>query len=221
MPGRASSLTPRRSGTAAAATPPTSWGRTSGTPRPAVRSRATTSNEPPDFAARAKDPAFGGALPEGKVFDGVPLLHFDGYSEDKDGAPTFRYHLQAGTDDRLDVSEHLESLRSGAAAGVARQFLAASPGAASDAGCWPAKAPRSRDCSTRRGAPLALDLKSGTAETPAAGKALVLPQDGDHVVVLRLPAAPDGAVWRVQKGGAGWIALVRLPAAADATQAAD
>ena len=31
---------------------------------------ATTSNEPPDFAARAKDPAFGAGLPEGKLFDG-------------------------------------------------------------------------------------------------------------------------------------------------------
>ena len=122
MRGRAPSSTPRRSGTAAAATPPTSWGRTSGTPRPAVPIAATTSSEPPDFAARAKDPAFGGALPEGKVFDGVPLLHFDGYGEDKAGAPTFRYHLQAGTDDRLDVSERLEALRTGAAAGVARHF---------------------------------------------------------------------------------------------------
>ena len=96
--------------------------------------------------------------------------------------------------------------------------LAASPGAASRRGCWPAKAPGSRACSTHKGTPLPLDLKSGTAETPAAGKALLLPQDGDHAIVLRLPAAPEGAVWRVQKGGAGWIALVRIPSAAAATK---
>ena len=47
---------------------------------------ATPSSEPPDFTARAKDPAFGGALPEGKVFDGVPLLHFDGYAWTGTGA---------------------------------------------------------------------------------------------------------------------------------------
>jgi cytochrome c553/cytochrome c551/c552/mono/diheme cytochrome c family protein len=178
---------------------------------------ATTSNEPPDFAARAKDPAFGGALPEGKVFDGAPLLHFDGYGEDKTGAPTFRYHLQAGTDDRLDVSERLEALRTGAAAGVARQFSLNVPARQVT---WllageSAAEPRLLDA---QGAPLALDLKSGTAETPAAGKALLLSQDGDHAVVLRMPTAPEGAVWRVQKGGAGWIALVRLSSAADASK---
>jgi cytochrome c551/c552/cytochrome c553 len=178
---------------------------------------ATTSNEPPDFAARAKDPAFGGALPEGKVFDGVPLLHFDGYSEDKAGAPTFRYHLQAGTDDRLDVSEHLESLRSGAAAGVARRFALQVPAGQVT---WllvgeSAAEPRLLDA---QGTAVALDLKAGTAETPAAGKALLLPTDGDHAIVLMLPEAPAGAVWRVQRGGAGWIALVRIPAAAEATK---
>ena len=178
---------------------------------------ATTSNEPPDFLARAKDPAFGGALPEGKVFDGVPLLHFDGYSEDKAGAPTFRYHLQAGTDDRLDVSEHLESLRSGTAAGVARQFSLQIPARQVT---WllageSAAAPRLLDA---RGAPLALDLKSGKAETPAIGNALLLPQDGDHAGGVRLPTAPAGAVWRVQTAGAGWVALVRIPLAADATK---
>jgi cytochrome c553/cytochrome c551/c552 len=176
---------------------------------------ATTSNEPPDFAARAKDPAFGGALPEGKVFDGVPLLHFDGYSEDKAGAPTFRYHLQAGTDDRLDVSEHLESLRSGTAAGVARRFALQIP---AEQVTWllvgeSAAEPRLLDA---RGTPAALDLKAGTAETPTAGKALLLPEDGDHAIVLRLAEAPAGAVWRIQKRNAGWMALVRIPASADA-----
>ena len=56
------------------------------------------------------------------LFDGAPLLRFDGYALDKDGVPTFHYHLQAGTDDRLEVHERIESLRSGAAAGLARRF---------------------------------------------------------------------------------------------------
>ncbi|HBI43902.1 MAG TPA: hypothetical protein DDY78_13785 [Planctomycetales bacterium] len=33
-----------------------------------------------------------------------------------------------------------------------------------------------------------------------------------------LPKAPASAVWRVQKGGAGWVALMRLPAASNATK---
>ena len=175
---------------------------------------ATTSDDPPDFTARAKDPAFGGALPEGKLFDGAPLLHFDGYSEDKDGAPTFRYHLQAGTDDRLDVSERVGPLRNGAAAGVSRHFALQVPARQN---LWLlagecAGEPRLLD---GKGAAMPLDLKTGTAETPAAGKALLLPQDGEHVIVLTLAAAPDGAVWRVRKGGAGWQAFLRAPAAAD------
>ncbi len=171
---------------------------------------ATPSEQPPDFTARAKDAAFGGALPEGVLFDGVPLLHFDGYALDREGAPTFHYHLQGGTDDRLDVRERIESLRNGAAAGVARRFALQVP---SRQNAWLLAGecggePRLLDA---KGTAVALDLKSGTAEVAAAGKALLLPQDGDHVVILKLAAAPDGTVWRVQKGGAGWQALVRVP----------
>jgi len=111
----------------------------------------------------------------------------------------------------------LESLRTGAAAGVARRFALQIPARQV---AWllvgeSAAKPRLLDA---QGTPVALDLKSGTAETPAAGKALLLPQDGDHAIVLMLSAAPEGAVWRIQKSGAGWIALVRIPAAADATK---
>jgi mono/diheme cytochrome c family protein len=174
---------------------------------------ATPSNEPPDFAARAKDPDFGAPLPEGQLFKGVQLVHFDGYDLDKEGAPTFRYHLQAGTDDRLGVSERLEALRNGAAAGVARHFTLELPGKQT---AWLLAGecggePKSLDA---KGAAQLLDLKSGPADFPAAGKALLLPQDGDRVTVLTLPAAPDGTTWRVQKGGAGWQVLVRVPAAA-------
>ena len=171
---------------------------------------ATPSDQPPDFAARAKAAAFGAGLPEGKVFDGVPLLHFDGYGLEKDGSPTFRYHLQAGTDDRLEVNEHLEALRTGAAAGVVRHFAMQVPARQNG---WilageSAAEPKLLDA---KGTAVALDLKSGSAESPASGKGLVLPQDGDHVIVLTLPVAPEAAMWRVQKGGAGWQVLVRIP----------
>ena len=171
---------------------------------------ATPSDSPPDFAARAKDPAFGGAMPEGVLFDGAPLLHFDGYALDKDGVPTFHYHLQAGTDDRLDVSERITALRNGAAAGVARRFELQVP-ARQNAWLLVGECggePRLLDGKAAAGA---LELKSGATEVPAAGKALLLQGDGDHVIVLTLASAPEGAVWRVQKGGAGWQALVRVP----------
>ncbi len=172
---------------------------------------ATPSEQPPDFAARAKDPAFGGALPEGQLFDGVPLLHFDGYALDRDGAPTFRYHLQAGTDDRLDVQERIESLRNGAAAGVARRFALQVPAQAERLAAG--RRVRRRAATARRqggGRAAGPEVRDGGSRRRPARR-LLLPQDGDHVVILKLTAAPDGTVWRVQKGGAGWQALVRVP----------
>src|SRR5262249_15545170 len=53
----------------------------------------SSSLEPPDFAARAKDPAYGAKMPDGEVFRGEPLLHFTGYGTDKAGNPIFRYTL--------------------------------------------------------------------------------------------------------------------------------
>jgi hypothetical protein len=175
---------------------------------------ATPSNEPPDFAGRAKDPAFGGGLPEGKVFDGTPLLHFDGYATDKDGAPTFRYHLGAGAEDKVEVSERVESLRNAGAAGVARRFTLQAP-ARQVAWVLAGESTKEPRVLESTGAATAIDLKSGGPETVAADRALVLSQDGDHVTVLALAAPPDGAAWRVQKGGAGWQVLLRVPAPAD------
>ncbi|MBL8794001.1 MAG: c-type cytochrome, partial [Planctomycetia bacterium] len=54
------------------------------------------SNDPPDFAAQAKDPAWGGPLPDSKVFMGVKQLEFRGYGSDPSGAVTFRYTVAAG-----------------------------------------------------------------------------------------------------------------------------
>ena len=96
--------------------------------------------------------------------------------------PTFRYHLQAGTDDRLDVSERIERA---AQRGGGRAWPGISPlqvpARQNAPGCWPASAPANHALLDAKGAVLPLDLKSGSAETPAAGKAVVLPQDGDHV----------------------------------------
>jgi hypothetical protein len=48
---------------------------------------------------------------------------------------------------------------------------------------------------------------------PAAGSLLVLPQDGEHVIVLALGAAPEGSRWQLYKLGNTWQALLHLPTA--------
>jgi mono/diheme cytochrome c family protein len=169
------------------------------------------SKEPPDFAAQSRDPAYGAAVPEGKVYDGPRQLAFEGYTTDKEGMPTFRYRLQAADPNPVEVTERPEPLRSGVGVGVARRFTVK---AAASQMAWlfageTKREPRLLDA---KAAPLALDLKAGEVELPAAGRALVLPQDGDKVIVLALSAAPEGACWRLRKLDARWQVLLRLPA---------
>jgi hypothetical protein len=170
----------------------------------------STSGEPPDFTARAGDPAYGAGLPEGKAFLGTPLLHFKGYGLDKDGSPIFHYALQASADRELKVSEKLETPHSAVAAGIGRRFTLEVP-----AGQTPwlvigegGKEPRFLDTS---GAPAAVDLKSGKIDAPASTRRVVLPQDGDKVTVFATTAAPEGSEWRLQHSGAKWQLLLRIP----------
>ncbi len=174
----------------------------------------TTSGEALDFLNRAKDPAYGGRLPEGKLYDGPVLLQFEGYATDKQDVPTFRYHLRTGTDEKVTVSERIESLRSSAAAGVARHFRIR---AGSGQIIWllageTSGTPRLLD---DKGNPLALDLKSGKVDVPIAGRMLVLPQDGERIAVLSLSAAPKGCQWRLERRAGRWQALLQMPAGPD------
>jgi mono/diheme cytochrome c family protein len=171
----------------------------------------TTSNESPDFANRAKDPAYGGRLPEGKLYDGPALLQFEGYATDKHGVPTFRYHLRTGADEKVTVSERIESLRCPAAVGVARHFRIR---AGSGQVVWLLAGetngtPRLLD---DKGAPITLDLQSGKVDVSIAGRMLVLPQGGDRVAVLSLSAAPKGSRWRLERRAGLWQALLQIPA---------
>src|SRR5581483_7586532 len=47
----------------------------------------------PDFAARAKDPAYGASPAEGQAYSGPRAYQFDGYDTDTAGRPTFHYRL--------------------------------------------------------------------------------------------------------------------------------
>jgi cbb3-type cytochrome oxidase cytochrome c subunit len=175
----------------------------------------STSAAPPDFAARAKDPAFGGPVPEGKLHDGPNLLHFDGYSTDREGVPTFRYHLEQGGDDKVDVSERVESLRCSVAVGVARRFALSLPAKQTP---WLLAGETTREPRVlgEKNAPAAIDLRGGSADVDASRYKVVLPADGERVVVLALAKAPPGAEWHLQKVGGTWQVLLRLPAPAEA-----
>jgi hypothetical protein len=172
----------------------------------------TASNEPPDFLARAKDPAFGAALPEGKVYDGPRQVRFEGYSTDKDGLPTFHYRLNAADPQSVTVLEQPLPLHSPVAAGLARHFTLEVPAQQTP---WlfageTAGEPRLLDS---KGTALALDLKTGSAEAPAAGTFLLLPQGAGHVIVLAPGTAPAGSRWQLYRLGNTWQALLQLPRA--------
>jgi cytochrome c2/mono/diheme cytochrome c family protein len=170
----------------------------------------TTSAEPPDFLNRAKDPAYGGSLPEGKLYDGPALLQFEGYATDKMGVPTFRYHLQTGPDEIVTIHERIEPKRAPVAVGVGRRFELHMPG---DRTVWllageTSGVPRLLD---GHGTSQALNLKADKIEVPVAGRMVVLPQDGDRVAVLALRAAPEGSQWRLERRDGRWQVLLRTP----------
>jgi hypothetical protein len=175
------------------------------------------SNEPPDFAARAQDPAYGADPGEGKVFQGQRLLTFEGYETDPAGYPTFRYRLDAGGSEFLRVRERPLPLRSPAGVGLARHFTLDVP---KQRPTWllageARQEPRVLD---GKGNPVALDLRSGKAEVGAVGRLLVLPQGGGRAVALLLTAAPEGARWHLQRRGDVWTAILGLPAAREAAR---
>jgi mono/diheme cytochrome c family protein len=170
----------------------------------------TASNEPPDFLARAKDPAFGGALPEGKVHDGARQVRFEGYSTDKEGLPTFRYRLNAADPQSVAVTEQPLPLHSPVAAGLARRFTLEVP-AQQTPWLFAGETTREPRLLDSKGMALPLDLKTGSAEVPAAGNLLVLPQDSEHVIVLALSSAPAGSRWQLYRLGNTWQALLHLP----------
>jgi mono/diheme cytochrome c family protein len=171
----------------------------------------TYSNEPPDFARQASDPAHGAPLPEGKVFAGDRQLRFDGYSVDKVGLPTFRYRVNAADPEPVGISECPEPLRCGGGVGVSRRFsleLAAKQTPWLLAG-ESSREPRVHDS---KGASVTVDLKAPMVELPA-DRIIVLPQENDKAVVLKLAAAPEGSRWQLRQQEKKWQVLLRLPTA--------
>lgn len=169
---------------------------------------------PPDFAARASNPAFGAPLPlePARIYDGPSAVRFDGFSLDKAGRPTFRYTLAEGPKGtELKVAETPAPLKNGIASGLTRQFAVDRPGEFQP---WFLAGTAVRDprAFAADGTPLPLDLKAAEVKLPAPGTRLVLPVEGDRAAVLDVPAAPPGTEWRLVPRNGSWLAVLRLPA---------
>jgi mono/diheme cytochrome c family protein len=169
------------------------------------------SNEPPDFAAQARDPAYGATLPEGQWYAGPRQVRFEGYQTDRAGLPRFEYRVQSDEDSPLEIRERPEPLHSPAGIGLARYFTLRAPARRT---AWLLAAegqePRILD---GQGVRVATDIRSGAVQVPAEGRAVVLPQGGGRAIVLILNAGPHGSEWYLRHQGPTWQAILRLPAA--------
>jgi mono/diheme cytochrome c family protein len=175
-----------------------------------------TSNEPPDFRAQARDPAYGAALPEGQLYSGPRHLVFEGYHLDRSGTPAFHYRLEPDPGHPLEVSERPGPLHSPAGVGVARHFTLKVPAEHTP---WllagEGQQPRVVDA---KGMPVVADWKSGSLEMPAQSRTIVLPQGGGRSVVLVVTAAPEGTQWLLRRQSSAWRAILRLPTFRAATE---
>jgi cytochrome c551/c552 len=168
------------------------------------------SQEPPDFAKRSNDPAFGKPLPDLQLFKGDRKVFFDGYSLDEKSVPTFYYRVLGEGTAPLTVVEKVEPLKS-IATGFLRDFkLTIPPNSASylNAG----ESNQEPKLFNADGSEVKLDLKSGASEQEVAGKLVILPGEGDGSTVLSLSPSIEGVKWRLQpRPGGGWQALVKIP----------
>jgi mono/diheme cytochrome c family protein len=182
----------------------------------------TNPDVPPDFPARANNPAFGTPLPlePARVYDGPRAVAFDGFALDKAGRPTFRYHLSEGTSGVLSVAETPAPLKSGVAAGLARKFEIEAPAGYR---AWLLAGQSGKEPRAVRADGTTVTLREGGTEQSvevATGMKVVLPADGDRATVLELIDAPAGTQWRFVKSSGGWLAVVRLPGAKTPVKAA-
>lgn len=171
----------------------------------------TEGTDPPDFAARAKDPAYGARLPDGQIYQGQRHLRFGGYSTGANGEPTFRYEVD-GASKTATVSETVKAERRAAGLGVQRTFALTVP---KDRTGWLllTEGPNEPQLLVE-----GVAKKLDKLELPVAAGALLLPLDGERVQVLRVSGA--AATYRVQKLGNTWQVLALLPGN-DAVQTLD
>jgi mono/diheme cytochrome c family protein len=168
----------------------------------------STNGTPPDFATRAKDPAYG-ALPatSDTVFVGPSKVRLAGYTTDAKGYPTFRYTVRGEADAQLRIAERPSPLKGGVAVGLLRHFALEVPAQQT---VW------FRAGVSKR--PLRVLAADGTSKDATVGllpltSAVLVPGDGERLTGLRA-SGPDGATWQIVNEGANWQVFVQLPAGA-------
>ncbi len=164
----------------------------------------TEGDSPPDFALRAKDPAYGAAPPANSAFLNEPLLRFRGYRTDAKGNPAFAYEVD-GSGVTINVIEAITARRFPAGLGLRRTFALDLP---KNRTGWLllAEGPDEPQRVDSEGAIHKID-----ATFPVKDGALLVPRGGDRVELLRVGHAE--AKFRVQKLGANWQVLVQTPGA--------
>lgn len=173
----------------------------------------TNPHLPPDFLARANNPAFGTPLPlePARIYHGLQAVHFDGYSLDRQNRPTFRYTLnEGGTGAVLRIAETPIPMTTVVATGFRRHFEFEAPGGYSTWFLAGQSAQQPRAVSTN-GNQQKHDWNSGATMLPAQGVRLVLPQEGQGVVVLEAMNPPEGTLWHISQGkGGAWLTTLRI-----------
>src|SRR5262249_17879961 len=149
------------------------------------------------------DPAYGASLPEGQVYQGPRRLRFDGYKLSKYGKPVFRYRVRAGLEDSVSVEEFPTPLQATCGPGIRRQLtLDVAAGLtpwllAGECGGEPRVVGND-------GKPVSINWKSGTVQLIAKERLVVLPQDGDRAVVLKVSDATDKWTWHIRRLDGTW-----------------
>jgi len=169
-----------------------------------------SSKTPPDFAAIARDPAFGAGMAEGKLFQGDKQLFFEGYQFDASGLPAFTYHLGSAKTKAVTIVERPAPVRASGAIGVTRNIDIRN-GTGTD--LWLNTATvggangklRLMDA---QGKETGVDLKDGV-EFSAREQFILVPQEGGRILVIGATAAA-AAQWHLQFQGGSWQILLRL-----------
>lgn len=164
---------------------------------PAGQPWLVNDGETPDFEKRAPDYAYGAAMPFGEFFKGPMRVHFEGYSTDTAGVPSFRYSVEASDGKAsVTVSDTPTPLRGTVASGLQRNFVVSRPA----------------------GKTVWLLVAAGEKPPRTVGKLLVLPQAKERALAVSVAALPKDAEWKTLPGKEGQLLVLKLPPVNDPSQ---
>ena len=156
---------------------------------------AVTDGEMPDFAKRASNCAYGAVMPFHEFFKGPMRVHFDGYSLDTVGKPTFRYSVDSSDGQAsVSVAETPVPLRAAIASGLQRSFVIDRPA----------------------GKTLWLLVAATEKESRTVNGVLWLPQPNDRALAVKVATLPEGTKWEFLNDGK--LAVLKIPPVKSATK---